>query len=111
MTSSLRLTNGIRGFVVALIAGAMFVAMAPSAQAADEPASLAVTYAKQAADLRASAEKHLAIAKMHEGGAGPSKMQHESIAKHCEAIAKNLQAAAAESDKLAETYRGLAQGK
>jgi hypothetical protein len=109
MNSSLRVIQNGRALVAALIAGAMLLSMIPAATAADDPATLAAAYAKQAADLRASAAKHIAEAKAHRGGAGPSKMQHESIAGHCEALAKNLQAAAVESDALAETYRGLAQ--
>jgi hypothetical protein len=68
-------------------------------------------YAKQAADLRANADKHAKIAQMHRSGAGPSKMSHESIAAHCEQLAAKLRAAADESDAIAAAYRSLAEKK
>jgi hypothetical protein len=49
------------------------------------------------------------MARMHKGGAGSSKVNHEGIVKHCDAIAKNLRAAAAESDALAAEYRAEAR--
>jgi hypothetical protein len=49
------------------------------------------------------------MAKMHRGGAGSSKMNHEGIVRHCEKIAQNLRAAAQESDALAATLRESAK--
>jgi hypothetical protein len=45
------------------------------------------------------------MGKMHKAGAGSSKVNHDGIVKHCDAIAKNLRAAAAESEALAAEYR------
>jgi hypothetical protein len=73
--------------------------------ATDDPAAQAATYEKQAVDLRATAAKHDAMASMHHAGAGSSKVNHESIERHCKEIAKNLRAAANESDALATDLR------
>jgi hypothetical protein len=77
--------------------------------AAEDPATLAATYEKQAADFRATAEKHENMAKMHRGGAGSSKVNHEGIVNHCNQIAKNLREAAKESDALAAELRSNAK--
>lgn len=45
------------------------------------------------------------MAKSHKAGAGSSKVNHKSIALHCENIAKSLRAAAKESDALAAALR------
>ena len=71
----------------------------------EDPAAVAVSLEKQAAELRASADKHDAMGKMHKAGAGSSKINHDGVVKHCDAIAKNLRAAAAESEALAAEYR------
>lgn len=95
-----------KGMFLGLIAAAMLGSAAFAADApADDPAALAVTYEKQAADLRASADKHDNMAKMHKGGAGSSKVNHDGIVRHCEKISQNLRAAAKESDALAATLR------
>ena len=85
----------------ALLAGAGYAGDAPK----DDPAAIAATYEKQAAEYRASADKHDNIAKMHRGGTGSAKMSHESVVRHCQELAKNLRAAAAESEALAAEYR------
>lgn len=85
----------------ALMSSAVYAADAP----ADDPAALAATYEQQAVDLRASAERHENMAKMHKGGAGSSKVNHDSIVRHCDKIAKDLRAAADESDALAKDLR------
>lgn len=77
----------------ALIGGAVF--------AADVPVT-AADYTKQAAEFRANAERHEKMAAMHKGGAGSQKVNHENIVRHCEKIAKDLRAAADESDALAK---------
>jgi hypothetical protein len=46
---------------------------------------------------------------MHHAGAGSSKVNHESIERHCKEIAKNLRAAADESDALAADLRNSAK--
>jgi hypothetical protein len=85
----------------AMMSSAVYAADAP----ADDPSALAATYEKQAVDLRASADKHERMAKMHMGGAGSSKVNHESIVRHCDKIAESLRAAAKESDDLAKDLR------
>jgi hypothetical protein len=99
--------SGIRKILVlGMIAAAMLGGAASAADGpADDPAALASTYEKQAADLRASADKHEKMARMHMGGAGSSKVNHESIVRHCDKIAENLRAAAKESDDLAKDLR------
>jgi len=95
-----------KGLVLGMIAAAMLGTAVYAADApAEDPATLAATYEKQAADLRASAEKHENMARMHKGGAGSSKVNHESIVRHCDKIAENLRAAAQESDALAKDLR------
>ncbi len=95
-----------KGLVLRMIAAAMLGTAVYAADVpAEDPATLAATYEKQAADLRASAEKHENMARMHKGGAGSSKVNHESIVRHCDKIAENLRAAAQESDALAKDLR------
>jgi hypothetical protein len=87
------------GVVMAMLA---ISSLGAGAFAADTDAALtASTYEKQAVELRAKADKHDKMAQMHKGGAGSQKTNHESIVRHCENIAKNLRAAADESDALA----------
>ena len=87
------------GMAIAMLAMA---SLGASALAADtDTAQTASTYEKQAVELRARADKHDKMAEMHRGGAGSSKVNHENIVRHCENIAKNLRAAADESDALA----------
>jgi hypothetical protein len=100
----------LRRAVIAALAATMLISAVQAAEpASEDPAAQAATYAKEAADLRASADKHAKIAKMHRSGAGPSKISHQSIAEHCERLAEKLRAAADESDAIAATYRGLAE--
>ena len=107
--SGLSSTMG-KGMFLGMIAAAMLGSAAFAADApAEDPAALAATYEKQAADLRASADKHDSMAKMHRGGAGSSKVNHEGIVRHCEKISQNLRAAAQESDALAATLRESAK--
>ena len=95
-----------KGMLLGILAAAMLGSSALAADApADDPAALAMTYEKQAADLRASADRHDNMAKMHKGGAGSSKVNHDAIVRHCEKIAQNLRAAAKESDALAAALR------
>jgi len=97
-----------KAFLV-LAAAALLGATAYAADPAPEdPAAMAATLEKQAADLRASADKHENMGKMHKGGAGSAKVNHENIVKHCDAIVKNLRAAATESEALAAEYRKAA---
>jgi hypothetical protein len=94
------------GMIVGMLAATMLgVAAYAGDAAADDPAAMAQTYEKQAAELRAKAEKHENMAKAHRGGAGSSKMHHESVAKHCDKIAANLRSAADESAALAAELR------
>jgi hypothetical protein len=98
-----RITHGL---VLGLIAATMIGGAAQAADTpADDPSALAATYEKQAVALRADADKHEKMAKMHSGGAGSSKVNHDSIVRHCEKIAENLRAAAKESDDLAKDLR------
>lgn len=97
--------NFVLGFVAATMLAAATYAAEPTAQ---DPAALAAQYDKQAAELRASAEKHEKMGSMHQGGAGSTKVNHENVVKHCQAIAKELRAAADESAALAEEYRKAA---
>ena len=101
------LSSGIgKGIILGLIAAVMMSTAVYAADApGDDPAALATTYEKQAVDLRASADRHENMAKMHKGGAGSSKVNHDSIVRHCDKIAKNLRAAADESDALAKDLR------
>lgn len=107
---SITVRSNYKKVFLALAATSLLGALAYAAdQAPEDPAAMAVTLEKQAADLRASADKHENMGKMHKGGAaGSAKVNHESIVKHCEAIAKSLRAAAAESDALAAEYRKAA---
>ncbi|HET7812170.1 MAG TPA: hypothetical protein VFL16_16490 [Steroidobacteraceae bacterium] len=92
--------------ILALAAGALLAVNAyPAEPAREDPAAIAATLDKQAADYRATAAKHEHMAKMHRGGAGSPKLDHEGIAKHCEQLAKDLRSAAKESEELAEEYR------
>jgi hypothetical protein len=101
------LSMGIRkgvllGFVAAAMLGSAVYAAEP---AAEDPGALATTYEQQATEFRALADKHDNMARMHRGGAGSSKMNHEGVVKHCEQISKDLRAAAKESDALAAKLR------
>jgi len=94
-----------KGIIVGTLAVMMSTAVYAADAPADDPASLAATYEKQAADLRASADKHESMAKMHKNGAGSSKVNHERIVRHCDKIAEDLRAAAQASDALAKDLR------
>jgi hypothetical protein len=105
-------SSGIRkGLLVGVIAAAMLgsAAYAADTASAEDTAALASTYEKQAADLRASAERHENMGKRHKGGAGSSKMNHDAVVRHCENIAQNLRAAAHESEALATELRDSAK--
>jgi hypothetical protein len=91
------------GMAVAMLALGSVGAIGMAADA--DAAPTAATYEKQAVELRARAEKHDKMAQMHKGGAGSQKTNHESIVRHCENIAKNLRAAADESDALAAALK------
>lgn len=99
--------SGIKkGLVLAMIAATMLGSAAYAADTpADDPAAMAATYEKQAAELRASADRHEKMSKAHMGGAGSSKMNHQSMVRHCDNIAENLRAAAQESEDLAKELR------
>lgn len=102
----------IRAFALALLTATLVMGRAYAADApGEDPAALAARYAKQAVELRASADSHEKTAAMHRAKAGNPKVSHVSIQAHCEAIAKSLRAAADESDKLAAEYRALAPSK
>jgi len=95
-----------KGMLLGFIAATMLGSAVYAADAvAEDPAALATTYEKQAVEFRAIADKHDNMAKMHRGGAGSSKVNHEGVVKHCEQISKDLRAAAKESDALAATLR------
>jgi len=95
-----------RKAVLALAAAALLGAAAYAADPVQEdPAAIATTLEKQAAELRATADKHEHMGKMHKAGVGSSKVNHEGIVKHCDAIVKDLRAAADESEALAKEYR------
>ena len=95
-----------KGMLLGFIAATMLGTVLHAAEtAAGDPAALATTYEKQATEFRARADQHDNMAKMHRGGAGSSKVNHEDIVKHCEQISKDLRAAAKESDALAATLR------
>ena len=95
-----------RTLALALAAATMLAGNAYTAEpVAEDPAAVAATLDRQAADLRATAAKHENMAMMHRGGAGAPKMNHEGIAKHCDKIAKDLRSAAKESEDLAAEYR------
>lgn len=99
---------GMRSLLAALVAVAVLAPfIAPADEPTEDPAALAATYDKQAADFRAAAERHAQIARAHKAGAGSSKIAHDSIAQHCERIAESLTAAAKESEALAADYRAL----
>lgn len=95
-----------KGLALAIIAaGILSTAVYAADPPAEDPAALATTYEKQAADFRAMADKHEHMAKMHRGGAGSSKVNHEGIVQHCDKIAEDLRAAAQESDAMAKDLR------
>lgn len=95
-----------RTLVLAFAAATLLAANAYAADPArEDPAVVAATLDKQAAEYRATAAKHDNMAKMHRGGAGSSKVNHDSIVKHCEKIAEDLRSAAKESEELAAEYR------
>lgn len=99
-----------KGIILGLFAAAMISSAAYAVDtAAEDPTALAATYEKQAADFRATADRHENIAKMHRGGAGSPKVNHEGIVSHCNEIVKNLRAAAKESDALAAEFRSSAK--
>src|SRR5690606_10624755 len=87
------------GMLIAVLAMGAFGANVYVADA--EAAPTVSTYEKQVVELRARVDKHDKMAQMHKAGAGSQKVNHESIVRHCENIAKNLRAAADESDALA----------
>jgi hypothetical protein len=102
--------NSTRSFhkytLLACVAAAMLAATAYSAEPAREDSvAIATSLEKQAAEFRALADKHDNMAKMHRGGAGSSKANHEGIVQHCNSISEDLRAAANESEKLAAEYR------
>jgi hypothetical protein len=95
-----------RTLVLAFAAATLLAANAYAAEPArEDPAAVAATLDKQAAEFRATAAKHENMAKMHRGGTGSSKVNHEGIVKHCEKIAEDLRSAAKESEELAAEYR------
>ena len=99
-----------RSIAVALATAMLMGAAAHAAEpAAENPAELAATFEKQAADFRAMAERHENMAKMHHAGAGNPKMNHESMVRHCSKIAEDLRAAAKESEAAAAEARKSAQ--
>jgi hypothetical protein len=104
-------SNGIKkGIVLGMLAAVMVGSASYAADTpTEDPTALAATYEKQAVDLRATAAKHDTMAGMHHAGAGSSKVNHESIERHCKTIAKNLRAAADESDALAAELRNGAK--
>ena len=103
MATSFRMM--LPGLVVALSLVAPVMGAEP---AGESPAAMAEQYTRQAADLRKSAARHAELAKMHRSGSpAGSKTSHLSIAVHCENIAKNLNAAAAESEAMATIFRKL----
>jgi hypothetical protein len=104
-TSSKVRMGMLAGVMAAMMSMSVYAGDAP----ADDPASMAQTYEKQAAELRAKADKHEHMAKAHRGGAGASKMNHENVAKHCDKIAANLRSAADESAALAAELRAGAK--
>ena len=64
-----------RTLVLAFAAATLLAANSYAAEPArEDPAAVAVTLDKQAADFRATAAKHENMAKMHRGGAGSSKV-------------------------------------
>ena len=110
MTLTTRSLFGRSALLVAMVATLLVTSAGYAADLpSEDPAAQAATFEKQAADLRARADRHEKLAKKHRAGAGPSKLQHESIANHCERIAANLRAAADESEALAASYRDITQ--
>jgi hypothetical protein len=108
MTRSIMRTR--TGMIAGMLAAAALAVAAYAGDApADDPAAMAQNYDKQAAELRAKAEKHESMAKAHRGGAGSQKMNHESVARHCDKIAANLRSAADESAALAAELRAGAK--
>src|SRR5688572_6991679 len=98
----------LSSLLAAVVAFALLGSVTASAsEPAEDPAALAATYEKQAAEFHADAQRHAQIARAHRAGTGSPKIAHDSIAQHCERIAENLTAAAKESEALAESYRAL----
>ncbi len=99
--------RSLRGTVfLSLVAAALLAAGATAAEPArQDPVAIAASLEQQAAEYRADADKHEKMGKMHRGGAGSSKVNHEGIVKHCDALVQNLRAAALEIEALAAEYR------
>jgi hypothetical protein len=93
--------------VAAIVTAAMLIG--GSGFAADTTAVTSAAYTQQAAGFRADAERHDKMAQMHKAGAGSQKVNHENIVRHCEKIAKDLRAAADESDALAAELKAAGQ--
>lgn len=104
------MTTPVRSMLAGLVVALSLVAPVMAAETpVENPAAMATQYTKQAADLRASASKHAQQARLHRAGmGGGGKTSHESIAVHCDNISVSLNAAAAETEALAATYKKLA---
>lgn len=110
MTSRMSARAGRGALLVVLAAIAVCTPLGSVAnQPSEDSAALATKYEQQATEFRAEADRHAKMARRHQAGAGSSKVAHASIVQHCERIAANLNAAARESEALAETYRKLAR--
>jgi hypothetical protein len=95
-----------RNIILALATSALLAAAVHAAEPAHEDAAtVAASFEKQAAEFRASADRHENMARLHKAGAGSSKVTHEGIVQHCNALVKDLREAAKESDALAAEYR------
>jgi hypothetical protein len=100
--------NVRRNVVITCVAAAMLGAAAYAAEPAqppEDPAVAAATLEMQAAELRALADRHDKMGRMHKANAGSSKVNHDNVVRHCDTIAKELRAAAEESESLAREYR------
>lgn len=106
MTRAFRSLIDFRALSFALIGSLMFVAVPRAAESPQDPAALAETYAKQAAELRSRAEQHQKMARVYRIPGHQKDNTRISIARHCERIAASLLDAAQESEQLAEALRG-----
>ncbi len=100
----MKMKNGI---IAALLAASL---VGSGAFATDTTTPTSASYAQQATEFRASAARHDKLAQLHKAGsAGSQKSGHENIVRHCEKIAKDLRAAADESDALAAELKAAGQ--
>ncbi|MGB8326354.1 MAG: hypothetical protein WCE48_02115 [Steroidobacteraceae bacterium] len=108
ITWKLALSTGVAALLLSLGATSPAVAQAASAAPAEDHAALALSYTREAAELKQKSDEHRNQAKLHRTTVGKSDAAHQSMAIHCNRLADSLAAAAKESEKLAALHTKLA---